>query len=255
MKNTPLRTFEDFFSKGDQYFLRHLSIDCVIFGFHQNELKVLLLESKELKGWCLPGGFVLKSESLDNSAVRILKNRTGLDDIYLRQFHTFGDAKRDWKSHGFKTPKGLRKDSWIMERFISVGYCALVDFSKAVPTPDVFSLRCEWRDIDDIPRLILDHNEIVLKALESLRQHLGDYPIGRDLLPKKFTMPELQRLYETILGRALDRRNFQKKILSLGILDRLKERKTGGAHKAPFLYKFNQKKYQKALKQGIKFGL
>jgi 8-oxo-dGTP diphosphatase len=254
MKKIPLVTIADFYRKGHEYFVPHLSIDCVIFGFHQNELKVLLLQWKDTKRWCLPGGFIGKTETLDEAAVRILKVRTGLEKIYLRQFYAFGDPARDRKKHGFKPPKGFEK-SWLMERFISIGYWALVEFSKVVPTPDEFSLKCEWFDVNNIPELILDHNEIVVKALQSLQQHLNDYPIGKDLLTDKFTMPELQKLYETILDKALDRRNFQKKILSLGILDKLKERKLGGAHKAPFLYRFNQKKYETAMRQGIKFGL
>jgi hypothetical protein len=124
-----------------------------------------------------------------------------------------------------------------------------------VPSPDEFSLECKWWQLNKVPELILDHNQILDKALSSLRMHLNDYPVGRDLLPEKFTMPELQYLYETIFGKKLDRRNFQKKVLAMGILERLKERKHGGAHKAPFLYRFDQKKYQQALKQGLKFGI
>ncbi len=254
MKKAPALSIEQFYKKGHEHFLEHLSVDCVIFGFHQNELKVLLLEWKESKRWCLPGGFILKDEHIDDAAVRILKSRTGLEKIYLRQFHAFGNPARDRKKHGLKAPAGVNK-SWLMDRFITVGYWALVEFSKATPTPDEFSSLCKWWDVKSIPKLILDHNEIVNVALQSLRQHLNDYPIGKDLLPEKFTMPEFQRLYETILGRVVDRRNFQKKMLSLDILDRLKELKHGGAHKAPFLYRFNQKKYEAALKQGLKFGL
>ncbi len=254
MKKSPSLSIDQFYKKGHEYFLEHLSIDCVIFGFHQNELKVLLLEWKESKRWCLPGGFILKDEHIDDAAVRILKSRTGLEKIYLRQFHAFGNPARDRKKHGFKAPAGASR-SWLMDRFITIGYWALVEFSKATPTPDQFSSSCKWWDVKSIPKLILDHNEIINVALQSLRQHLNDYPIGKDLLPEKFTMPELQRLYETILGRVIDRRNFQKKILSMDILDRLKERKFGGAHKAPFLYRFNRKKYESALKQGLKFGL
>jgi 8-oxo-dGTP diphosphatase len=254
MKKIPPLSISDFFRRGDDFYLPHLSVDSVIFGFHQNELKVLLLKWKDTNRWCLPGGFILKEEHIDNAAVRILKDRTGLEKIYLRQFYAFGDPARDRKKHGFKAPAGIAR-SWLMDRFITVGYWAIVEFSKVVPTPDEFSLACTWWDLNSIPKLILDHNVIVEKALASLRQHLNDYPIGRDLLPQKFTMPELQKLYETILDKDLDRRNFQKKILSLGILDRLKERKTGGAHKAPFLYRFNQRKYETAMKQGLKFGL
>lgn len=254
MKKVPALSIAEIYKKGDQYYLPHLSIDCVIFGFHENELKVLLLQWKDSKRWCLPGGFILKEEPLDEAAIRILRFRTGLEKIYLRQFYTFGDPARDRKKHGIKPPKGLEK-SWLTQRFVSVGYWALVEFSKVVPMPDEFSLTCQWFDVDKCPDLILDHNEIAERALLSLRQHLNDYPIGKDLLPEKFTMPEFQKLYETILNKPLDRRNFQKKMLSLEILDRLKERKVGGAHKAPFLYKFNQRKYELALKQGIKFGL
>ena len=254
MKKIPPLSISDFFRRGDDFYLPHLSVDSVIFGFHENELKVLLLKWKGTNRWCLPGGFILKEEHIDDAAVRILKNRTGLEKIYLRQFYAFGDPARDRKKHGFKAPAGVGQ-SWLMDRFITVGYWAIVEFSKVVPTPDEFSLACTWWDLNSIPKLILDHNFIVEKALASLRQHLNDYPIGRDLLPQKFTMPELQKLYETILDKNLDRRNFQKKILSLGILDRLKERKTGGAHKAPFLYRFNQRKYETAMKQGLKFGL
>ena len=141
-----------------------------------------------------------------------------------------------------------------MERFVTVGYYALVEFSKVYPQPDWLSEECKWFDIPKIPKLIYDHNAIVTKALTALRLSLNDHPVGYNLLPEKFTMPELQRLYETVLDKPLDRRNFQKKVLNAGILERLKERKIGGAHKAPYLYRFDKKKYEKAMKQGLKFG-
>jgi ADP-ribose pyrophosphatase YjhB (NUDIX family) len=255
MPKHPVLSLAEFFEKGDQYFLPHLSIDCVIFGFHDNDLKILLLQWKDTKRWCLPGGFIAKGEHIDEAAVRILKDRTGLDNIYLQQFHTFGDPARIRGKHAIKKPLNGKKKSWIMERFVTVGYWALVEFSQVVPTPDEFSMDCKWWDINKMPELILDHNQIAEKALNSLRLNLNEYPVGRDLLPQKFTMPELQRLYETIFNKKLDRRNFQKKILSFGILERLKEQKKGGAHKAPFLYRFDLKKYQLALKQGLKFGI
>ena len=253
-KKAPHLSVEDFYTKGHLHFLTHLSIDCVIFGFHDNELKVLLLEWKDTKKWCLPGGFILKDEHVDDAAVRILKSRTGLEHIYLQQFYAFGDPNRDRKNHGFKPPRGAAK-SWLMERFVTIGYWSLVEFSKVNPSADQFSSDCRWWNLDKIPKLILDHNEIIKRAAQSLRLHLNEYPVGRDLLPEKFTMPELQRLYETILDKDIDRRNFQKKILALDILEKLKERKQGGAHKAPFLYRFDQRKYERAMKQGLKFGL
>lgn len=254
-KKRPALTLREFFEKGHLYFLPHLSIDNVIFGFHDNEIKVLLLQWKENNRWCLPGGFVYKDEDIEDAAIRVLKLRTGLDNIYLQQFYTFGGSHRERHKHGITKPMYIKAPSWFMDRFVTIGYFALVEFSKVVPKPDEFSERCTWWDIDKVPSLILDHNKILEKALQSLRLSLNDYPVGKDLLSKKFTMPELQRLYETILGKQLDRRNFQKKIHALDILERLDERKLGGAHKAPFLYMFNQKKYEKAMRQGLKFGL
>ncbi len=240
----------DFIEKGQNTYLRHLSVDCVIFGFHENELKVLLIRWKD-GPWCLPGGFVKKEESIDTSASRILEERTGLDDIFLQQFHIFGDPHREKNKKDFNSKL---KGSWIMDRFVTVGYYALVEYSKVNPEPDWLSDECEWWDIHSIPSLVYDHNAILDKALEVLRFSLNDHPIGYNLLPEKFTMPELQRLYETILDKEIDRRNFQKKILSLDILVRLEERKTGGAHKAPYLYRFDKRKYDRALKEGLTGG-
>jgi 8-oxo-dGTP diphosphatase len=245
-------TIKEFVDNGPQYFLRHLSIDCVIFGFHENQLKVLLLKWKDIQQWCLPGGFIYKDEHVDDSARRILNERTGLEEIFLNQFHTFGDPAREKNKKD--SPISPFKNTWLMERFVTIGYYALVEFSKVKPMPDSISDDCQWWDVGKMPKLMLDHSNIVEKALESLRLNLNEYPVGHNLLPSKFTMPELQQLYETILDKKLDRRNFQKKMLSLGILNRLNERKFGGAHKAPYLYRFDQKKYQKAMKQGLKFG-
>lgn len=244
---------QEFIERGHHYFLRHISIDCVIFGFHENQLKVLLLKWTDLQQWCLPGGFIYKDEHVDESARRILKERTGLNDIFLKQFHVFGDPNRE-RTKGKNAPLNATKDSWLMERFVTIGYWALVEFSKVKPMPDDLSDDCRWWEVDKAPKLVLDHNQIIDKALESLRLNLNDYPIGNTLLAEKFTMPELQQVYETILGKKLDRRNFQKKMIALDILQRLNERKQGGAHKAPYLYKFNKKKYQQAMKQGLKYG-
>jgi len=244
--------FEEFLRQGGRIFLAHLSVDCVIFGFHGEDLKVLLLKWKDGGHWCLPGGFIKKEEAVDTAAIRILRDRTGLNDIFLKQFYTFGDPTRDRSKELIKIQ--AKSGDWLSERFVTIGYYALVEFSKVNPQPDWLSEECKWHDIHKVPKLIYDHNAIVSKALEVLRFSLNDYPVGYNLLSEKFTMPELQSLYETILGKTLDRRNFQKKMLSIGILERLKERKTGGAHKAPYLYRFDKKKYEKALKQGIKIG-
>jgi 8-oxo-dGTP diphosphatase len=254
-KKRPELSETDFFKEGHIHFLPHISIDCVIFGFHNNELKVLLLQFKDTLRWCLPGGFIFRDEPMDDAAVRILKSRTGLHNVYLQQFRAFGDPNREHDKHTIHKMLAAKNKSWLHERFITIGYWAIVDFSKVKPMPDLFSKACAWYDIHKVPKLILDHNVILKEALHSLQRNVNEYPLGKNLLPSEFTMPDLQKLYETILKKKLDRRNFQKKILSLGILQRLKQRKEGVAHKAPFLYKFDEKKYQRAMKEGLKFGL
>lgn len=247
---------KDHYISGHKKYLRHISVDCVIFGFHKNELKVLLLKANYAGMWALPGGFILKDEHMDEAAKRILEQRTGLTEIYLQQFHVFSEPGRSTKrvNKQFLKNVGIEgEESWMFDRFITVGYSALVDFTKAQPVADIFSDACEWFDIHKVPEMILDHNLILDTALNSLQLHLNYQPVGYNLLPEKFTMPELLKLYETILGRTLDRRNFQRKIISTGILKKLNETKKGVAHKAPYYYKFDLRKYQKALKAGMGF--
>ena len=251
MKKKVFESDKDFIETGDKIYLRHLSIDCVIFGFHENKLKVLLLKWKDRDVWSLPGGFVKKTDSLSEAAKRVLQERTGLDDIFLQQFHAFGDRHRE-KNKTTILPGA--KGTWMMDRFVTIGYYALVEYSKVNSQADLFSDECRWWDIHSVPELVYDHKEIFEKALEVLRLSLNDHPIGYNLLPEKFTMPELQRLYETILDKPIDRRNFQKKILGLNIVVRLNERKTGGAHKAPYLYRFDKRRYDRALKEGLGSG-
>jgi ADP-ribose pyrophosphatase YjhB (NUDIX family) len=249
---------KEHFFKGHEKFLRHISIDCVVFGFHENELKALLLKSSIFNKWTLPGGFVMREEMMDAAAHRILNERTGLRKIYLQQFHVFSDPLRsEMKSQlGFlKKVDVTSEKSWMLERFISVGYTALVDFTKVKPMPDFLSETCEWFSVPDIPQLIFDHRLILEKALDHLRLQLNYQPVGYNLLPLKFTMPELQALYETVLDRKLDRRNFHRKMMATGILIKLNETKKGVAHKAPFYYKFDLRKYEKALKAGMGFQL
>jgi len=241
----------------DQHFLHHISLDCVVFGFHDNQLKVLLIRRKYTKEWALPGGFVREDESIEVAAKRVLQERTGIDDIFLKQFNVFSEPERAKSNPVVKDLGDSGAElhlEWFNQRFISVGFYALVDFSKVEPTPDSISDLCEWKNLDNIDSLILDHSQILNKALETLRLQLNYQPLGYNLLPERFTMPELQKLYETILAKELDRRNFQRKMLSYGILNKLEERKTGGAYKAPYLYEFNLENYQKALQNGLYGG-
>ena len=232
-----------------------ISIDNVIFGFHENQLKVLLIKMKNFNKWAIPGSFVRKEEDVDSAAVNGLKERTSLDDIYLRQFKLFGSLDRNDQLHVDSMVKdqviGEDLDPWFRQRFVTVGYYSLVEYSKVTPVPDSFSEKCEWISLNEIPELILDHRTIINEALASLRNQLRFEPIGKELLPEKFTMTELRTLYETILDQKLDRRNFQRKMLSFGILDKLDEIRKGGAHKAPFLYSFNEEKYNQSLKLGF----
>lgn len=227
-----------------------LTLDCVIFGFHEASLKVLLLKWKDTDYFSLPGGAVKQIESLDDAAIRILKERTGLDRIFLRQFHTFGKVERyDREEIKQKLSHLVNPDLWY-KRPISVGYYALVDYEEVFPNPDSLSESCAWWDLNEIPELLFDHNEILEKALHALRLELSFQPVGLNLLPEKFTMPDMMRMYEAILGKKIDPRNFQKKILKSGIVIKLDEVKKGVAHKSPFLYKFDEIKYAEVLKEG-----
>ncbi len=246
---------EDFLRRGHQLYLQGVSIDNVIFGFHENQLKVLLLQSVSKKVWMLPGGFVGKREHIDEAAARILKVRTGLDDIFLQQFYTFGQPERSSNTVLMKALRSLDqkydKDHWALKRFVTVGYYALVEYGKVSPQPDEISLACVWHDLGKLSELLLDHQLIIKKALEEMRMKLNYQPIGYNLLPNEFTMKNLQAIYETILSTSLDRANFNRKMISYGILDRKEKHYSGGAHKAPYLYSFNRKKYFKALESGL----
>jgi 8-oxo-dGTP diphosphatase len=222
-----------------------ISVDCVVFGFHNNELKVLLSKYPDLDLWALQGGYIRQTEDIDHAAKRVLAERTGLHDIFLTQFHVFGKTNRptiESLKHAFKNTRlDIDAIPFLKQRFISIGYYSLVDFVKVIPKPALFFENCQWFDIHNLPTLAFDHTEIIQKALESLRLSLDYSLVGFNLMPEIFTMNELQKLYETILGEQLSRNNFQRKILDMGILERLEKKFTGGAHKAPYLYRFKIK--------------
>jgi len=225
-----------------QGWLPGLAVDCVIIGFHQNQLKILLLEYENTDLMALPGGFIKEQENVNDAAKRVLTERTGLRDIYLEQFYTFGDLARYDADTMRRIMVGKNiepvDNHWLLKRFVSVGFYALVDFTQAIPTPDLLADRCEWHDFANLPTLMLDHGKMVDKALETLRENLDHKLVGSNLLPGTFTMRELQNLYETILNQKLVRTNFQRKMLNLGILERVAKKMTGRAHRAPYLYRF-----------------
>lgn len=224
-------------------YLPNISYDSVIFGFSGEKLKILVLEYHNMKTYALPGGFVKVNEPLDEAVKRGLSERTGLDEIYLEQFHTFGSIDR-------YSPSVMRKmlaeqghiyeDHWLFGRFITVAYYALINYENVVPKPDELSDSIEWYDYDKLPKLMMDHSAIVEKALEHLRSNLDQKLLSFNLLPERFTMKELQQVYEGILGETQNRANFQRKMLSLSILERHEKLFSGGSHKAPFLYSFKK---------------
>ncbi len=239
---------DEFIENGHTTYLPNVTIDCVIFGYYQRSLKILLAKWKELNGYSLPGGFVGRTEPLSIAANRILKERTSLDKVFLQQFYTFGDSEFRRENHRYSF---LPKDNWLRERTLSIGYYALVDFSRAMVEEDILTEKYVWQDIGKIPELLFDHNEMLESAQHHMRINLYHQPIGYNLLERKFTLPEIQSLYETILGKKLDRRNFPKKLLSLGLIKDTNKVRSIGRHRSPKLYTFDKRKYDQCIKKGI----
>jgi 8-oxo-dGTP diphosphatase len=225
-----------------------ISVDCVVFGFDEKKLKVLLIEQKQpgtdkkvsrLQS-ALPGDLVQDEESLDDAALRVLKELTSLQGIYLKQFYTFGDPMR---------VKNLKDQEWLRtfrahpeRRVITVGYYSLVSLEDYKPKASSFAGKTRWLDVYEIPELAFDHNNVVDKALDMLRHELIADNIGFELLPEKFTLSQLQHLYEIVLDKKLDKRNFRKNILKIDRLKPLDEKQQGVLHKPAQLYKFQKKK-------------
>jgi len=234
--------------KAYEMYVPHISVDTVIFGFNGEQLKALLLKMKFNQQWFLPGGYMKKDENLESAAIRILRERTQLDKIFLQEFAVFSELNRSEE-----TFKDFPDDLWHKKRFISVGYYALVNHKDVSPIGDELSESCDWIILDELEsqNITMDHKQIIEKALNTLREQISYKPIGLNLLPEKFTLSELQKLYEAILGRTLNRGNFYRKIKNIGILKKLDEKRKGGAHKAPDLYTFDQENYFKILENGI----
>jgi 8-oxo-dGTP diphosphatase len=217
-----------------------LAVDCIIFGFYQEELKILLVKRdfEPAKGeWSLIGGFLKKEEDLDIAASRILHRLTGLSNVYMEQVHSYSKLDRD--------PE---------ERTISVSYFALIDIAHHCKEL-LKQNPIKWFDLKDFPELIFDHKNMVQDALKSLRNRVGNKPIGFELLPEKFTMRQLQKLYEAILDTELDKRNFINKFNSFDLLNKLKEKDMSSSKKGAFLFEFDEDKYQKKVEEGFCFKI
>jgi 8-oxo-dGTP diphosphatase len=224
-----------------------VSVDCVLFGFDGEELKVLLIEqknpadgslSREQLQMALPGNLVDTEESLDDSAARVLHELTSLDGIYLKQFYTFGNPDR---------VRGLKDQEWLRNfrahperRVITVAYYSLVKMDEYQPQASSFAGEAKWVEINAVPQLAFDHNEIVDQGLAALREELTTKHIGFELLPEKFTLSQLQLLYEVILDKKLDKRNFRKNIKKMDQVIPLDEKQKGVLHKPAQLFRFER---------------
>ncbi len=225
-----------------QYPRAALTVDCVIFGYDTEDLKVLLIQrdSPPFEGrWALPGGFVDVDEPLEEAARRELKEETGVEKVYLEQLYTFGDdVHRD--------PR---------ERVVSVTYYALAKLSDHRVQAATDARSAAWFQVSDAPNLAFDHDRVLEMALTRLKGKVRYQPIGFELLPPKFTLTQLQRLYETILEVSLDKRNFRKKLLAMGLLEELDEIEQDVAHRAARLYRFDKQAYRDLQKRGFNFEL
>lgn len=218
----------------------HVAVDCIVFGFINGELKVLLLtrDFEPGKGKSsLVGGFVREDESLDAAAKRILYDLTGLRDVYLEQLYAFGAVDRD-----------------PGERVISVAYYSLLK-AQDLDEDHVKRHGARWCPIDQCSPLIFDHDEMKERALKRLQRRAKSQPIGFELLPRNFTIPQLQNLYEVIYRKKFDNRNFRKKLLSMNILEKLEAKDKSTSKKGAYLYRFDRKKYKKLQERGFLFDL
>lgn len=218
-----------------------LTVDCVVFGLDEQDLKVLLIQ-RDLEPfagqWALPGGFAAVGEALEDAARRELMEETGLRNIFLEQLYTFSDPERDPREH-----------------VVTVAYYALVNLSEHKVQAATDARNAAWFAVDDIPKLAFDHAAILKVAYDRLKGKIRYQPVGFELLPGKFTLRQLQGLYEKILDRELDKRNFRKKILNMGIIEELDEIEADVSHRAARLYRFDKKQYDAKIKDGFNFEL
>jgi len=218
-----------------------VAVDCVVFGLDESStVRVLLIKRAypPFEGkWAIPGGFVRENESLDDAARRELQEETDVKDVFIEQLYTFGQPHRD--------PRG---------RVISVAYYALVNLHEHPATAASDASDAQWFDINELPPLAFDHAEVMDTAINRLDAKVRYQPIGFELLPDKFTLSQLQKLYETIIGQSLNRRNFRSKILKMGILEQLEKQKDV-PHRPAYLYRFNPQKYEELTKNGFEFAI
>ncbi len=215
-----------------------IAVDCIVFGFDSEKFKVLLIQrgfAPERKKWSLMGGFIQPDESLEVAANRVLKQLTGLEGVYLEQLQTFGDPKRD-----------------PVERTLAVAYFALIDIQQYEKQIS-HEYNAEWFLLDEMPQLIFDHEQMIEAAKKRLRYKAALHPVLFELLPEKFTIPQLKNLYEGLYGTTFDKRNFSRKVLSTGLLVKQKDKDKGNSRKGAFYYKLDKQKYSENFSAFLKF--
>jgi ADP-ribose pyrophosphatase YjhB (NUDIX family) len=215
-----------------------VAVDCIIFGFDGQQIKALLIKrgfEPEKGKWSLMGGFINKDESAEEAAIRVLYQLTGMNNIYMEQLYCFSDVNRD-----------------AAGRVISIAYFALINIAD-YSTQLQLEHEAKWFPLNKVPPLIFDHKKMLAKAKERLQEKVVTHPIGFELLPPKFTLPQLQNLYEAIYETPFDKRNFTKKVLSLGILNKLNEKEKESSRKGAFYYVFDSVKYSKLQSNEVKF--
>jgi 8-oxo-dGTP diphosphatase len=221
--------------------VKNISIDCVIFGFEKSVFEILLIKRarKPEKGkWALPGGFVKKQELIEDATKRILEVTTGVNNIYLEEIAVFDEV-----------------DRFPLWRVFTIGYFALISPEDYKLTTGIDTIEVKWFKINELPELPFDHKHIIDVALKKLRSRVKYKPIGFELLHQKFTLPQLQTLYEVILGKKLDKRNFRKKIMKMNLLRKLNEKDSNNKRRAAYLYKFDKHNYNKLVEKGFIFEL
>lgn len=228
------------FSKNETtWVMRDITIDCAVFGYDNGSLKILLVKHGEglsIGQWGLPGGWITEKEHIKGAAHRLLKKITGLDKIYLKQLKAFGAPNR-----------------YPTARIITIGYYAVIKSTDYNITAGDNISDAKWYNIKEIPKLAFDHNQILEYALKKLRKKVKKAPIGFSLLPKKFTLLELMRLYEEILGYEMDKPNFRRKFLNMKLLKTLPEKQLNTKYRAAQLYEFDTEIYEKLTKKGFSF--
>lgn len=225
----------------DNFFQFGLSVDCVVFGYHEHCLKILLIKrgAAPYRGdWALPGDLVYPNEDLQLAAKRILRDLTGIDNLYMEQTKVYGEVDRH--------PAG---------RVITTGYYSLIDIAKHDPQASTWADVAHWVELDQCPHLAFDHNKILNDAKHILRERVRYKPVGFELLPEKFALAQLQALYEALLDTSYDKANFRKRILSMKLLEDCQEYQTEVAHRPARLYSFNEERYNQLKSKGFSFEL